>query len=158
MLFFDIGDPCFEHFKFGFAITKAEWLLWILNIAVVKHSCIVCFTTSIPITKVFSVIASIFLFRVLNFIVDTSLFNKIFTNLPVSSPIVLWGIFNFQCLHFELYRKLLWFLIAVGEPLSLYQRRFFTAISIFIYLWCIRMSCKTNESCLLFFRSLPFLY
>ena len=32
-------------------------------------------------------------------------FNKIFTNLPVSSLIVLWGIFNFQHPHFLLYRK-----------------------------------------------------
>ena len=45
--------------------------------------------TSIPITKVFSFIASIFLFCVLDFIIDTSLYNKIFTNLPVSSLIVL---------------------------------------------------------------------
>lgn len=51
----------------------------------------------------FFCIASIFTFYVLKRIVYISLFSKTFTSQPVSSLIVLWGIFDFHHPYFSLY-------------------------------------------------------
>ena len=108
-----ILHPCFECLEPCLCVTEFQWLSGIFVVSPVECPSIVGFTSYIDSNnQSFSVMDAIFAFCVLQFILDTSLFNKIFTNHPKSVILFYSEVFFSQpsFLEFpilELYRKLL---------------------------------------------------
>lgn len=112
MLLCLVFQPCLESGESSLIIAECIWFLRILIIMSIKCSGIMCLTSDINTNhQSFFVIAAIFSFCVLRFILDTSLFNKI-TNRSKSVILFYTEVFFSQSsfsefLIFKLYRNLL---------------------------------------------------
>ncbi len=107
--------PCFECLESGLCVAELQRFLCILIVAPVKCSGIMSLTSDINTNdQSFFSYGAIFAFCVLQFILDTSLFNKIFTNRPKSVILFYSEVFFSQPSFlefpiFELYRRLLFY-------------------------------------------------
>ncbi len=94
--------PCFECLESGLCVAELQRFLCILIVAPVKCSGIMSLTSDINTNdQSFFSYGAIFAFCVLQFILDTSLFNKIFTNRPKSVILFYSEVFFFNLLSWN---------------------------------------------------------